>query len=82
MMTHLFAIAGNLPIKTLVARQWPTKNNTHFLILLVSLYFICRCVCVCVCVCVCACVCERERKRESVCERERERVCVCVCERE
>ena len=29
MITHTPLVAGNLPIKTLVARQWPTNNIVH-----------------------------------------------------
>ena len=65
MMTQPLPIAGKLPIKTLVARQLPTRYD-------VCVYMY---VCMCACTRVCVCVCMRIRVCVSLCVD----VCVYVC---
>ena len=47
-ITHTPLIAGNLPIETLVARQWPTNNKIVMYVLACMHVRILECVCVCV----------------------------------
>ena len=65
MMTQPLPIAGKLPIKTLVARQLPTRYDVCVYMYVCVHAHVCVCVCMYVCVDMCVYVCVH--------------TCVCVC---